>query len=82
MTTLFIKVLSYVHLVSNLVMQLLLGVPLELVHKWWRISSIYLIGVASGAILFFFFAPSGYLAGASGGMFLKQCSGLMLHVST
>lgn len=51
--------------------QILLGVPLELVHKFWRIGLIYVLGVMSGALLFFVFDPycKIYLAGASGGVY-------------
>ncbi len=36
------------HLLSNIIMQLILGIPLELVHKIWRIAPLYLIGVILG----------------------------------
>lgn len=51
--------------------QILLGIPLELVHKFWRIGLIYVLGVMSGALLFFVFDPfcKIYLAGASGGVY-------------
>ena len=34
-------------------MQLVLGVPLELVHKMWRVAPLYLIGVVMGMYVFF-----------------------------
>jgi rhomboid-related protein 1/2/3 len=60
---------SFVHLFNNLIVQVLLGIPLELVHKFWRIACLYLIGVICGALLFFVFDREIYLAGASGGVY-------------
>ncbi|KAI1700530.1 rhomboid family domain-containing protein [Ditylenchus destructor] len=69
-TYMFIHI-GYVHLATNLVVQFLLGIPLELVHKFWRIGLIYVLGVISGALLFFVFDKNSniYLAGASGGVY-------------
>ena len=36
------------HLIFNLIFQLLLGLPLEIVHKWWRLLIIYMAGVIGG----------------------------------
>ncbi|KAH7698949.1 rhomboid family protein [Aphelenchoides avenae] len=47
----------------------MLGIPLELVHKFWRIGLIYALGVISGALLFSVFERRIYLAGASGGVY-------------
>ena len=41
-------VCRYVHLAANLVFQLFVGIPLEMVHKWWRILLIYILGVLAG----------------------------------
>ncbi|KAE9555211.1 hypothetical protein FO519_001561 [Halicephalobus sp. NKZ332] len=60
---------GYMHLVSNLVMQLILGISLELVHKGLRIGSLFLLGAFTGALLFWVFDPHVYLAGASGGVY-------------
>ena len=30
--------------------QLMLGLPLEMVHRWWRIMLIYLTGVLAGSL--------------------------------
>ena len=38
----------YMHLVGNLIFQLLLGLPLEIVHKWWRVLIVYFCGVIAG----------------------------------
>lgn len=60
---------GFLHLLTNLAIQILLGIPLELVHKYWRVGLIYLLGVMSGALLFFMFDRNVYLAGASGGVY-------------
>jgi len=35
-------------MIGNLVFQLLLGIPLELVHKFWRVGLVYCLGVIAG----------------------------------
>ena len=49
--------------------QLLLGLPLEMVHRWWRIMLIYLTGVLAGSLTVAIADPHAYLAGASGGVY-------------
>lgn len=39
---------SVEHILGNLVMQLLLGIPLELVHKGFEVGMVYLAGVLAG----------------------------------
>lgn len=36
------------HILGNLLMQLLLGIPLELVHKGFEVGMVYLAGVLAG----------------------------------
>lgn len=36
------------HLAFNVLTQIILGIPLELVHKFWRIALVYLSGVLAG----------------------------------
>ncbi|XP_045584005.1 rhomboid-related protein 2-like isoform X2 [Procambarus clarkii] len=60
---------GYVHLVLNLVMQMVLGLLLELVHGWWRVGVIYLSGVLAGSLAQSITQPTVYLAGASGGVY-------------
>ncbi|KAL3120654.1 hypothetical protein niasHT_007946 [Heterodera trifolii] len=67
-TYMFVHV-GFVHLLTNLVVQILLGIPLELVHKYGRVGFLYLAGVMSGALLFFVTDREVYLAGASGGVY-------------
>ena len=35
---------GYFHIIFNVLIQLLLGIPLEMVHRWWRILLIYVCG--------------------------------------
>ncbi|XP_054722866.1 rhomboid-related protein 2-like [Uloborus diversus] len=58
-----------VHIFFNLLIQLLLGVPLEMVHKGWRVMLVYLGGVLAGSLGSSISDPATYLAGASGGVY-------------
>ncbi|XP_014662330.1 PREDICTED: rhomboid-related protein 2-like isoform X2 [Priapulus caudatus] len=57
------------HIVFNLIIQIVLGVPLELVHKWWRIMFVYICGVIAGSLGTSVVDSYVYLAGASGGVY-------------
>ncbi|XP_072155997.1 rhomboid-related protein 2 isoform X1 [Bemisia tabaci] len=70
--------IGHVHLIVNLLVQILVGVPLEMVHKWWRVLSIYLAGVIAGSLGTSIADPSVFLAGASGGVYAI----IAAHVST
>ncbi|XP_022902730.1 rhomboid-related protein 2 [Onthophagus taurus] len=67
-TYMFVHV-GLLHLLVNLFVQLLLGVPLEMVHKWWRVLIVYLAGVIAGSLGTSVTDPSVWLAGASGGVY-------------
>lgn len=66
------------HLVTNLVFQLVLGIILELVHCWWRVGLIYLSGVLAGSIGSSIVNKGIFLCGASGGVYAL----LTAHVAT
>ncbi|GMR40188.1 hypothetical protein PMAYCL1PPCAC_10383, partial [Pristionchus mayeri] len=57
------------HLVGNIIMQCLIGIPLEIVHKVWRIGPLYTMAVVSGALLQYTLDPKVSLVGASGGVY-------------
>ncbi|XP_039663191.1 rhomboid-related protein 2 [Perca fluviatilis] len=57
------------HIVGNLVMQLLVGIPLELVHKGFEVGMVYLSGVLAGSLASSIFDPFSALVGASGGVY-------------
>jgi len=66
------------HLLVNLFVQLLLGVPLEMVHRWWRVLIIYFAGVLAGSLGTSITDPFTRLAGASGGVYAI----LLAHIAT
>lgn len=57
------------HLLVNLAVQILLGIPLEMVHKWWRVLLVYFAGVLAGSLATSITDPDVRLAGASGGVY-------------
>ncbi|XP_066513843.1 rhomboid-related protein 2-like [Hoplias malabaricus] len=57
------------HIVGNLVLQLVLGIPLELVHKGFEVAMVYLGGVLAGSLASSIFDPYSALVGASGGVY-------------
>lgn len=57
------------HIVGNLVMQLLLGIALEMVHKGFEIGMVYMAGVIAGSLASSIFDPLSALVGASGGVY-------------
>lgn len=69
---------SELHIAVNICIQIMLGIPLEMVHKWWRILIIYLCGVLSGSLFTSIVDPKVFLAGASGGVY----SLLAAHIAT
>lgn len=57
------------HITFNLVMQLVLGIPLEMFNSFWRVALVYTAGVFSGSIATSTLDPQVFLAGASGGVY-------------
>lgn len=53
----------------NLGVQLLLGVPLEMVHRWWRVLIIYCTGGIAGSLAHSVTDPRTRLGGASGSVY-------------
>jgi len=66
------------HLIVNLMVQIILGIPLEMVHRWWRVLIIYFSGVIAGSLGTSIVDPTVYLAGASGGVYALMAA----HVAT
>ena len=48
---------------------LLVGLSLEMSHSWWRVASVYGLGVIAGSLVTSVFNPGTFLAGASGGVY-------------
>ena len=62
----------------NLLMQLFIGIPLEMSNAWWRVGLVYTGGVIFGSLGTSTFTPHDTLAGASGGVY----SLISAHLST
>ena len=57
------------HVIFNILVQLVLGIPLEMVHKAWRVAAVYLSGVLAGSLWTSVVKPLVFLSGASGGVY-------------
>ncbi|XP_007492890.1 rhomboid-related protein 2 [Monodelphis domestica] len=57
------------HISGNVLMQLILGLPLETVHKGRRVGLVYLSGVIAGSLGSSVWDPFQALVGASGGVY-------------
>jgi len=69
---------GWVHIFSNIAVQMFLGIPLEIVHGPVRLCGIYSAGVISGSLLTSNTDSNIYLAGASGGVYAL----LLAHLPT
>lgn len=67
-TLMFVHV-GYVHMFFNFINQMTVGVPLEVIHKWWRVMLLYLGGVVSGSLASSLSDPYTVAAGGSGGLY-------------
>ncbi|XP_077532708.1 uncharacterized protein LOC144145091 [Haemaphysalis longicornis] len=67
-TLMFVHV-GYIHMFFNFINQMTIGVPLEAIHKWWRIMPLYLGGVVSGSLASSLADPYTVAAGGSGGLY-------------
>lgn len=76
-TYMFVHV-GVMHIMMNLIIQIFLGVALELVHNWWRVALVYVAGVAAGSMGTSVASPNIYLAGASGGVYAL----ITAHIAT
>lgn len=77
LTYMFVHI-GTMHLFMNLLIQIFLGVALELVHCWWRVALVYLAGVIAGSMGTSLFTPRVFLAGASGGVYAL----ITAHIAT
>lgn len=67
-TYMFVHI-GYTHLITNLIVQLVLGIPLEMVNKWWRVLTIYFLGGIAGSLAHCVIEGNIRLGGASGGVY-------------
>lgn len=65
------------HILGNLILQIFLGLALELVHQWWRVSLVYVAGVLAGS-LGHSLTTATSLAGASAGVYAL----ITAHIAT
>jgi rhomboid-related protein 1/2/3 len=75
---------GWFHLTFNLIVQILIGIPLEMVHGSGRIACIYLSGVLAGSLNTSIFDPNAYLVGSSGGVYAllaAHLANIMLNYS-
>lgn len=78
------SVYSWFHLGFNLLVQLCVGLPLEMVHGGGRVACIYFAGVLAGSLGTSVFDPEVFLVGASGGVYAllaAHLSNVMLNYS-
>ncbi|CAG9862275.1 unnamed protein product [Phyllotreta striolata] len=68
LTYMFVHI-GYMHIITNLIVQLLLGVPLEMVNRWWRVLLIYFLGGIAGCLAHAVIDGRVRLGGASGGVY-------------
>ncbi|ULU01932.1 hypothetical protein L3Y34_001903 [Caenorhabditis briggsae] len=68
------------HVIFNIIIQLAIGVPLELVHTW-RIYILYLMGVLFGSLLSLALDPTVFLCGGASGSFAIIASHLTTIVT-
>jgi rhomboid-related protein 1/2/3 len=75
---------GWFHLTFNLIVQILIGIPLEMVHGSGRIACIYLAGVLAGSLGTSIFDSNAYLVGSSGGVYAllaAHLANIMLNYS-
>ena len=60
---------GFIHIANNLVLQLVIGIPLEMAHGWWRVALVYLLGSTFGSFGHSVTDRGVFLLGASGGVY-------------
>ncbi|KAK6170629.1 hypothetical protein SNE40_018979 [Patella caerulea] len=60
---------GYIHLMFNMIVQIIVGIPLEMVHGSFRIGLVYMAGVLAGSLGTSVFDIDAFLVGASGGVY-------------
>jgi len=64
------------HILVNVILQLLVGLALEMSNSWWRVGLVYVLGVIAGSLATSVLNPGTFLAGASGGVYAIACAHL------
>lgn len=60
---------GWVHLMFNMLVQVAVGIPLEMIHGYLRTGIVYMSGVLAGSLGTSIFDMQAYLVGASGGVY-------------
>ncbi|XP_005093059.1 rhomboid-related protein 2 [Aplysia californica] len=60
---------GYMHILFNMIFQLMFGLSLEVVHKWWRVGLVYVLGALAGCLAHSVSDHNVGLVGASGGVY-------------
>ncbi|XP_055897680.1 rhomboid-related protein 2-like [Biomphalaria glabrata] len=60
---------GFIDLIFNVIIQLVLGVPLEIMFKWWRLAIVWILGVLAGSLGQSLTDHYVGLAGAGGGAY-------------
>ncbi len=75
---------GWVHLSFNMMVQLVVGIPLEMVHGSVRIGTVYMAGILAGSLGTSVFDMKAFLVGASGGVYAllaAHMANIMLNYS-
>ena len=76
---------GFLHIFNNLVLQLVIGIPLEMVHGWWRVALVYFLGSTGGTLAASVMDDCYMIVGASGAVFGKgifdgrECTALQFY---
>ncbi|GMT11313.1 hypothetical protein PFISCL1PPCAC_2610 [Pristionchus fissidentatus] len=60
---------GFLYFIVKVLLQMVIGIPLEIVHKCWRIALIYVLAIVSGSTLQYSIDPSVYLIGNTAGLY-------------
>ncbi|KAH7957495.1 rhomboid-related protein 2-like [Rhipicephalus sanguineus] len=72
---------GFLHLGSNVLLQIAFAFPLEVVHSWWPIMLVYVSGLLCGPLAQSLMNPDAFIAGSSSGVYSLQTAHLA-HVLT
>ncbi|KAH7959245.1 hypothetical protein HPB49_009645 [Dermacentor silvarum] len=72
---------GFLHLGSNVLLQIAFAFPLEVVHSWWPVMLVYVGGLLCGPLAQSLLNPDAYIAGSSSGVYSLQTAHLA-HILT
>ncbi|XP_075743989.1 rhomboid-related protein 2-like [Rhipicephalus microplus] len=67
---------GFLHLGSNVFLQIAFAFPLEVVHSWWPIMLVYVSGLLCGPLAQSLLNPDAFIAGSSSGVYSLQTAHL------